>query len=90
VDTDLNARRSEYLDLSIPCPPASRYLPASARRRGAAARLMQQLKESQYAAAMLESKLRDSALSHRFVPLIIERFGLNDSVGSRWLRALSH
>jgi len=88
VVTDLSARRSEYVDLSIPCPQASRYLPGSARCRGAAARSMRQLKESQYAASLLDSTLRDSALSYRFVPLIIECFGLVDSVGSRWLRGL--
>jgi len=47
---------------------------------------MRQLKEAQYAEAMSNSMHRDSVVTYRFVPLIIESFGLIDSIGSRWLR----
>jgi len=46
------------------------------------------MKESLYAAAMLAPALRGSALSYRFMLLIVESLGLVDSVGSRWLRGI--
>ncbi|KAJ8900926.1 hypothetical protein NDN08_000224 [Rhodosorus marinus] len=83
-----DSRRTTYVDLAVPNPQASRYLPAAGERRGSAAASMRRRKKIKYAGALSSPGVRASALAHRLVPLIIECFGFMDSVGSRWLREL--
>eukprot|EP00189_Rhodosorus_marinus_P009200 CAMPEP_0184752662 /NCGR_PEP_ID=MMETSP0315-20130426/43699_1 /TAXON_ID=101924 /ORGANISM="Rhodosorus marinus, Strain UTEX LB 2760" /LENGTH=200 /DNA_ID=CAMNT_0027232009 /DNA_START=469 /DNA_END=1067 /DNA_ORIENTATION=- len=58
-----DSRRTTYVDLAVPNPQASRYLPTAGERRGFAAASMRRHKEVTYARALSTPEVRASALA---------------------------